>query len=133
MLFRSRAGAARRRARKRNAFRIEYTEADLEDRFGGPRGTWQCVFCDRQDANEVEHWFPVSVYGVDYLDVLVPACGSCNRSKGTRNPFTWIEPLLCRVVVYQDDKGNLVALELYRKEVPDGTISYTVEVKHVDE
>ena len=112
---------------------MDYTEADLEARFGGPRGTWKCTFCNRQDANEVEHWFPLSRYGVDYLEMLVPACKSCNSSKGNRDPFQWIAPLLCKVVVHQDDKGNLVALELFRKEVPDGQINYTVEVKHGNE
>jgi len=124
-----RAAEARRRARKQSAFRIEYTEADLEARFGGKRGQWQCTFCDSTTADTVEHFFPLSRYGVDYLEILVPACRACNASKGVKNPFQWIEPLLCRVVVYQDGKGNLVALELFRKEVLDGEINYTVEVR----
>src|SRR5690606_28740602 len=111
-------------------FRIEYSERGLEARFGGKRGEWKCTFCNRQGANEVEHFFPLSVYGVDYIDVLVPCCGSCNASKGAKDPFQWIEPLLCRVVVHQDASGNLVALELFRKEVLDGQINYTVEVRH---
>ena len=43
----------------------------------------KCVYCGSEEKIEIEHRIPVSRGGTNLPANLVPACMSCNRSKGT--------------------------------------------------
>ena len=71
----------KRRALKRNAAG-NATAADIQARFDyhGNR----CYYCGCDGPMEVEHRIPLSRGGTHYPANLVPACKSCNCSKGTK-------------------------------------------------
>ncbi|MCY0922863.1 HNH endonuclease [Streptomyces sp. H27-G5] len=48
-----------------------------------------CVYCGAE-ADEVDHIRPVSLAGPERVSNLVPACGTCNRSKADKLLTEWI-------------------------------------------
>lgn len=48
----------------------------------------KCVYCG-EPATQVDHIVPVSKGGTDDVSNLVPACRSCNSSKGNRDVDEW--------------------------------------------
>lgn len=56
--------------------------------FGSPRGK-PCTYCDAREATSWDHIVPKSRGGEDVRSNLVPACQSCNSSKGALTPHEW--------------------------------------------
>jgi 5-methylcytosine-specific restriction endonuclease McrA len=49
-----------------------------------------CAYCHRQMKHLTkDHIVPLSKGGTNYAHNLVPACGKCNRSKGSNEIFEW--------------------------------------------
>jgi 5-methylcytosine-specific restriction endonuclease McrA len=84
----------------------------LED-FGG-----QCAYCNSK-ASSWDHVVPVSRGGLTEPYNIVPACFSCNSSKGSKNVWDWLrdtgrkpkEQLVDRLVLYE--------VRLYLPKGPD--------------
>ena len=49
-----------------------------------------CIYCSGP-ADSIDHLIPRLLNGPDSADNLVPACKSCNSSKGARDLFEWAE------------------------------------------
>lgn len=78
-----RAKVQKRRARKQNApgsFTSEQFQARAD--YHGNR----CVYCGSTEDLQIEHQIPLSRGGTNWPSNLVPACGTCNTSKGTKTP-----------------------------------------------
>lgn len=56
--------------------------------FGSPRGK-PCTYCGTREATSWDHIVPKSRGGEDIRSNLVPACQSCNSSKGALTPSEW--------------------------------------------
>lgn len=53
----------------------------------------RCVYCLRQNATDVEHFYPRAIGGSDEVTNLLPSCASCNRGPGGKHdkePFGWV-------------------------------------------
>jgi hypothetical protein len=69
-----------------------------------------CVYCGAAAA-VVDHVRPLSRGGAEHESNLVPACRSCNSSKGRRLLIEWLpEP-----VAYGVAHSSIVAAELARQ------------------
>jgi 5-methylcytosine-specific restriction endonuclease McrA len=80
---------ARRRARKKGA-RIEaYGASELEARFA--IFGWKCAYCGGTESLTIDHVHPLAKGGVDSPTNIVPACRSCNYSKGKKEARSWFE------------------------------------------
>jgi len=75
---------ARRRARKRNAMSIPFTQSELGERLSMFAGCWICG--GSQQA--IDHVKPLAKGGAHILANLRPICQSCNSSKGARWPLS---------------------------------------------
>jgi 5-methylcytosine-specific restriction endonuclease McrA len=78
----------RRRARKRNAsgsFTFEEWRTLCERH--GPL----CFYCGHKRKLTADHVAPLSRGGAHVVENIVPACKSCNSSKGNKDPLTWLE------------------------------------------
>ncbi len=60
----------------------EYKEKLLK--FGG-----LCAYCGIEKANTKDHVIPLSKGGTYFIDNIIPACVSCNSSKGNKTVFEW--------------------------------------------
>lgn len=80
---------SRRRAKIKAACAVPYTAKQVKERF--KQFGNQCVYCLTRKTLTVDHFFPLSKGGIDALKNLVPACRSCNSSKGDRDPITWMQ------------------------------------------
>lgn len=52
-----------------------------------------CSYCGNRLSREsihVDHFVPMKQGGTDDLENLVPACGSCNSSKGSKSFIVWL-------------------------------------------
>ncbi len=75
----------RRRARLRDACSPGVTAAEwaaICEQFSDGETTW-CAYCEKP-AQEIEHIRPILRGGADSPENVVPACVSCNRSKGSK-------------------------------------------------
>lgn len=84
-----------------------------------PRGTYieviasgDCVYCGAE-AQHVDHVRPLSAGGWEHGDNLVPACSSCNLSKGAKLLTDWDPVRVARAAAV----SAKVAAELERLEV----------------
>ena len=73
----------RRRARKANAAGT-FTSEQWSARLAYHEN--KCVYCGSREDLQIEHQIPLARGGTNWPSNLVPACGTCNRSKGTRTP-----------------------------------------------
>lgn len=77
-----------RRARLAESKTFIFTDGDwqrLVDRFGG-----RCAYCNQPSTElQLEHVVPVSRGGDSGAGNYLPACPSCNRSKGARFLMEW--------------------------------------------
>lgn len=48
-----------------------------------------CAYCGKQEVLEHEHFIPLSKGGEYTVNNIIPACVSCNCSKGNRDFFEW--------------------------------------------
>jgi 5-methylcytosine-specific restriction endonuclease McrA len=71
----------KRRARKVNAAG-SHTAEQVKARFDYYGN--KCIYCGSDENLEVEHRIPLARGGSDWPANLAPACGPCNRSKGTK-------------------------------------------------
>ncbi|MBN1286055.1 MAG: HNH endonuclease [Anaerolineae bacterium] len=46
----------------------------------------QCAYCRERPFTQMEHFIPITDGGGTTADNCAPACGVCNRGKGTENP-----------------------------------------------
>jgi 5-methylcytosine-specific restriction endonuclease McrA len=62
---------------------------------------YTCAYCGK-GLNELqqEHFIPLSKGGVFAKGNIVPACPTCNRKKGAKDPLEWIAGLPNALVVY---------------------------------
>lgn len=54
------------------------------------RWRWRCCYCDER-AEHLDHVHPLSKGGADAPRNIVPACASCNLSKGAKTLAEWVE------------------------------------------
>jgi 5-methylcytosine-specific restriction endonuclease McrA len=86
----------RRRARKANA-KGDFTAAQWKDRLA--YHGYKCVYCGAEKHETPEGWLscdhmiPLSKGGTNWPSNLVPACRSCNSSKGAKTYFQFMEYL----------------------------------------
>jgi 5-methylcytosine-specific restriction endonuclease McrA len=90
----TKAIATRRRARKANA-KGDFTADQWKDRLA--YHGYKCVYCGVEKHETPEGWLscdhmiPLSKGGTNWPSNLVPACRSCNCSKGTKTYFEYME------------------------------------------
>jgi 5-methylcytosine-specific restriction endonuclease McrA len=51
----------------------------------------KCAYCGSNKPLTVDHFVPLTKGGFLTAKNVLPACGSCNSSKGNKNPFEWLE------------------------------------------
>lgn len=74
-----------------------------------------CVYCRTQIADTLDHILPKSQGGRHLPENLVPACASCNSSKGAKTPEQWITQILKRHSPIKGSSiGNISDLEVAR-------------------
>jgi 5-methylcytosine-specific restriction endonuclease McrA len=92
--------------RRRNPDRARANVKRRRDRLGGgrhhlPEGVWDallrkfdhcCAYCGERKRLEQDHVIPLSKGGKHDPANVVPACQSCNRSKGTKLLGVWKGP-----------------------------------------
>jgi hypothetical protein len=59
----------------------------------------RCAFCGSEGPLHQEHFFPLGYDGPHTAGNIVPACATCNESKGTRDPKSWCSPEVYRRIV----------------------------------
>jgi 5-methylcytosine-specific restriction endonuclease McrA len=85
-----RRAKARRRAALANAHKAPYTSQDATAKmkeFGD-----RCCYCQKPLQLKtlcLDHFHPILKGGPDVISNIVPACRSCNSSKGARPPELW--------------------------------------------
>lgn len=93
------------RARKRNIDPVCPADRELLiEVFDG-----MCAYCQRNPATTMDHIVPVAKGGQSVRGNLLPACGSCNSRKYTKD----LEPFLSTLTSYSD----LIGEELCMLEV----------------
>lgn len=80
--------ARHKRARRELATTDGHTLQQLKERFALFGN--QCVYCLSSDRLTVDHFFPLLSGGLDVIGNTVPACLSCNSSKGAKDPLQWM-------------------------------------------
>jgi 5-methylcytosine-specific restriction endonuclease McrA len=78
----------RRRARKANAAGT-FTSEQWLARLAYHEN--KCVYCGSREDLQIEHQIPLARGGTNWSSNLVPACGTCNRSKGTKTPKEFLD------------------------------------------
>jgi hypothetical protein len=78
-----RLNESRRRARKASVSHEPYSRAEIFSRWSG-----RCCYCDAP-AEHLDHVTPISRQGADAEWNLVPACATCNCSKGAKTLAEW--------------------------------------------
>lgn len=81
---------SKRRAQKRNT-QVEVITDELLKEYWNKKGIdpQRCFYCEDRPYEHLEHCIPLSRGGTHTKDNLVPACASCNLSKGTKTPDEW--------------------------------------------
>lgn len=78
----------RRRARLANATG-DHTAEQLKARFDYHGN--KCVYCDSTENLHADHQIPLSRGGTNFASNMVPACATCNKSKGSKTPEEFLE------------------------------------------
>lgn len=79
----ARASKLRRRARLVSASG-DHTAEQLKARFDYHGN--KCVYCDSTENLHADHQIPLSRGGTNFASNMVPACATCNISKGSKTP-----------------------------------------------
>lgn len=74
----------KRRAESYGVAHEEYSRTAILRRWG-----WRCCYCDAR-ASHLDHVVPLSRGGTDVESNIVPACASCNLSKGAKTLAEWL-------------------------------------------
>lgn len=53
------------------------------------RGLHACIYCG-MPFEEIDHVEPIALGGQTTLENVVPACETCNRSKGAKRLVDWL-------------------------------------------
>jgi 5-methylcytosine-specific restriction endonuclease McrA len=83
-----RANRQRRRARKAEAAG-DHTAEQLQARFDYHGN--KCVYCNSTEDLHADHQIPLSRGGTNFASNMVPACASCNISKGAKTPIEFAD------------------------------------------
>jgi 5-methylcytosine-specific restriction endonuclease McrA len=104
-----------KRERQARRSRANYAAREMYDRIMA--GAPTCAYCTRS-ATTVDHLWPFDLYGAETDANLVPACATCNCSKGNSSLAEWPqERHLGRLAVaYGAAHSPKVAAELARLE-----------------
>lgn len=70
---------------------IEMSDVVREDRYTVEQGMEECIYCGATENLTFDHLIPVSEGGPDIISNQVPACQSCNSSKGSRDVIEWYQ------------------------------------------
>lgn len=65
-----------------------YTLAEWQERLGYFAG--RCGYCGSHTKIERDHLVPILMGGTNDIENIVPACMTCNRSKGPRSLIVWM-------------------------------------------
>lgn len=77
----------RRRARLALNGVYVVSDRDLDRLFR--RHRYRCAYCDRSGPLQMDHVVPIARGGPHGIGNLLPACGTCNKSKGPRLLTEW--------------------------------------------
>jgi 5-methylcytosine-specific restriction endonuclease McrA len=75
----------KRRAKSYGVAHEEYSRSEIMRRWN-----YRCCYCDAR-AEHLDHVHPLSKGGADAAHNMVPACASCNLSKGAKPLAEWAE------------------------------------------
>jgi len=64
-----------------------YTPSQILSRFAEFKN--ECVYCGNNEKLTIDHFFPITKFGADSLENIVPACRKCNSSKNNKHPEIW--------------------------------------------
>lgn len=78
----------RRRALELNA-KGDHTAEQLRARFDYHGN--KCVYCDSTENLHADHQIPLSRGGTNFASNMVPACATCNISKGSKTPIEFAD------------------------------------------
>lgn len=108
---------------------IEMSTITHEDKYQLQEGFNECIYCGAEGDTTFDHLVPLSEGGPDTISNQVPACQSCNSSKGTSDVIKWYkdrdEPIP-RIVW-----GKYLKL-LYEERTEDGTLDDPLPEEVVD-
>jgi len=96
-------------------------EHDLTDeQWEGLRGAWGgCAYCGAADAAlQKDCMLPISRGGRYTLDNVVPACGSCNASKGNLELTSWMRRKRMDGRAFWERQVGIAALRAERSPDP---------------
>lgn len=68
---------------------IEMSSITHEDQYQLQEGFGECIYCGTEEDTTFDHLIPLSKGGPDTISNQVPACRSCNSSKGSRDVIEW--------------------------------------------
>jgi hypothetical protein len=68
---------------------IEMSSITKEDKYQLQEGFGECIYCGKEAETTFDHLIPLSEGGEDTISNQVPACQSCNSSKGSRDVIEW--------------------------------------------
>lgn len=77
------------RMKKLKRGEMEMSDVVREDRYTVERGKEECIYCGAEESLTWDHIVPLDEGGPDVISNQVPACQSCNSSKGARDVIAW--------------------------------------------
>ncbi|OKX82934.1 HNH endonuclease [Corynebacterium glutamicum] len=94
----------------------------------------RCTYCGTEESLTLDHFVPRIIGGLDTGDNLVPACRSCNSSKGKSDVLEWYQrkeefpPLMVirrylKITVEMAQTAGILDFPIDSKEVQDLPIS----------
>lgn len=70
---------------------IEMSDVVRENQYTVEQGKEECIYCGAEENLTWDHIIPLDEGGPDVISNQVPACQSCNSSKGTRDVIAWYQ------------------------------------------
>lgn len=71
--------------------RIQMSSLEKEQKYQLKEGFGECIYCGKECDTQFDHLIPVSNGGEDTVSNQVPACPTCNQSKGAKNVIEWFK------------------------------------------